>query len=371
MTRARVVIVGAGIGGLAAAAALGRRGVPCLVVERNPTMPVTGAGIQIAPNGSAVLHRLGLAGELAAAARPAAREIRRWRDDSLIGTVELGAAAEQRYGSPYYTLRRATLGRMLLQAAYRHGDVRFGLPCTAVNDRGDHAVVLLADGSRILADAVIGADGLHSVVRRTIVADQPRYSGWTVYRATSPESCDRIVVRLGPGRHCVSYPLDGGRGTNVVAAVPATAPEAVRNVPAAEVAAAFAGWHPSVTRMLAAAGRFDRHPLHDRPRPAWQRGKTVLLGDAAHPLLPFLAQGACQALEDAETLAGGFDGYQSARASRVARVAAVSLAGARDHHLADGRSQQARDERIAAAGLEANDWLYGPFPSTVAPRRPS
>ncbi|MBL7259402.1 FAD-dependent monooxygenase [Paractinoplanes lichenicola] len=342
----QVVIVGAGIGGLATAAVLARRGVRCVVLERATGFADTGAGIQIAPNGSAVLHRLGLAGELAGACRPAERQIRRWSDDATIGTVELGAAAVRRYGSPYYTLRRSHLHRMLLGLV----DVRFGAACTGVNDRGDHVVVSLEDGTRLTADVVIGADGLRSVVRRAVVADRLRASGWVAYRAVVPDfpaHGNRVIVRLGPGRHLVSYPLGDG-SLNVVAVMPSSL-----------AAPSFDGWHCSALSLVSCAGRFDRYELFDRPRSAWRRGRVVLLGDAAHPLLPFLAQGACQALEDAEAIAKGVENYQAVRASRVARVAAAGLAGAREYHFEDGPSQRARDDRLAAVGLPGQDWLFG------------
>ncbi|MBM2616010.1 FAD-dependent monooxygenase [Actinoplanes sp. LDG1-06] len=310
-----IVVVGAGIGGLAVAAALARRGVNCVVLERSPSFS-DGAGIQIAPNGAAVLQRLGVV--LRPAARPVERQIRRWRDDSLIASVDLGEA--------YYTLRRSVLHRQLLAGV----DVRPGVGCTGVNDRGDHVVVSLGDGTRMTADAVIGADGLRSVVRRAVVSDRLRPSGFTAYRAVVPATLDRVVVRLGPGSHLVSYPLGDG-SMNVVAVVPT-------DVPLLE---AFDGWHPAARDLL--VGPFQRHELFDRPRAAWRRGRILLVGDAAHPMLPFVAQGACQALEDAEALAADLGGYPGARPARVARVAAAGLAAARDYHLPDGPSQRVRD----------------------------
>ncbi|GAB2606830.1 hypothetical protein Aab01nite_02040 [Paractinoplanes abujensis] len=340
-----VVIVGAGIGGLAAAAVLARRGVRCMVLERARGVAGTGGGIQIAPNGSAVLHRLGLAEKLARAGRPVERQIRRWSNDATIGTVELGAVAADRYGSPYYTLRRPYLHRMLLDLV----DVRFGAACTGVNDRGDHVVVSLEDGSRLTASVVIGADGLRSVVRRAVVADRLRASGWVAYRAVVPDfpaHGNRVIVRLGPGRHLVSYPM--GDGYLTIVAV----------MPVASTAPMVDGWS-SAARSLVDRCQFARYELFDRPRAAWRRGRVVLMGDAAHPLLPFVAQGACQALEDAEAIAAGVENYQAVRASRVARVAAAGLAGAREYHFDDGPAQRARDDRLAAAGLPGQDWLFG------------
>ncbi len=231
-----------------------------------------------------------------------------------------------------------------------------------------------ADGSRAYADAVIGADGLNSVIRRLLHADTVRYSGHSVYRAViSAERASwlstppRVVVWLGPGRHCVSYPIDGGRSLNLVATVPTPAPpSAAREVSGCELLAAYAGWHPAVRGLFAVADRFDHHGLFDRPpMPVWHRDRLAVLGDAAHPMLPFIAQGAAQAIEDAEVLAacagepGGFARYEAIRRSRVERVYAVSRAGLHDHHLPDGPEQQLRDSRLAAAGLPDLDWLYG------------
>ncbi|MBU2665138.1 FAD-dependent monooxygenase [Actinoplanes bogorensis] len=392
-----IVIVGAGIGGLALAAALEGQ---CVVLERGPGPGgAVGGGIQIAPNGAAVLHRLGFAGALDVAARPVERQIRRWRDDSLLGRVPL-----QRHGLPYYTLRRSTLRQILLGAVGVHFGAAcagvegpgvalaaraldYGMPASGMSPEslgppaaGSHRVrafdwgmpasherlaedvrVVLADGTRVAASLVVGADGLHSAVRRAVIDDRLRYSGYVAYRAIvpGPGPGRRVVVRLGPGRHLVSYPVDGG--VNVVAIVPAaTPPVSARDVAPSEVLDAFPGWHPAGRELLASAVRFERHALFDRPRAAWRRGRVVLLGDAAHPMLPFVAQGACQALEDAAALAGDLDGYPGDRPSRAAPVVAAALSGVREYHLADGPEQIARDQRLAAAPPEIPAWAAGP-----------
>jgi salicylate hydroxylase len=377
MTYRRIAVVGAGIGGLTAAVALAGENVRCEVFERDASLPGAGGGIQISPNAAVVLHALGLSAAFDTAVRPEHRELRRWQDDGVIARMPLGRTAEPRYPAPYYTLRRSVLCRALLAAARRaHGPdaVRFGRRCVGVRDHGAGVVVRLDDGAEVGADAVIGADGLHSAVRGLLHPDRIRYSGHVAYRAVFPverapwlAGPARVLVWLGPGRHVVAYPIDGGRSLNLVATVPAPVPPAAaREVSGGELLAAYAGWHPAVRGLLAVAGRFDRHCLFDRPPlPSWQRGRIAVLGDAAHPMLPFVAQGAAQAIEDAGALArcvrepDGFARYEALRRERAGRVVALARAGLRDHHLPDGPEQRARDRALAGTSPAALDWLYG------------
>jgi salicylate hydroxylase len=379
----RIAVVGAGIGGLAVGAALNRAGMRCTLYERASEITDAGHGIQISPNGARVLHRLGVAATLdAVACRPAALELRRWQSNELVGRVELGAAAEDRYEAPYYTLHRVDLVRALAGVVTSGGTetvVRPGRRCVRVGERRDRAELEFADGSVETADIAIGADGINSVVRRALARDTARFSGHTVYRGQVPaarvpwwRADARVVVWLGPGQHCVCYPISGGRLLNFSATVPAPTAATSIDAPADEVLAAYAGWHRDVRTLLGAAGTVRRSALYDLPPlRSWHSARLVLLGDAAHAMLPFIAQGATQAIEDAVTLAAclrtsrtsglldAFERYETIRRPRVARVRAVVRANARDHHLTDGARQRRRDRETRARDLAAHDWLFG------------
>ena len=374
----RIAVVGAGVGGLVTAASLALEGVRCVVFERAGGPPDVGGGIQISPNGARVLHRLGLGPALrAAAARPAALELRRWQDGRLIARTELGAEAEKRYGVPYYTLRRTDLSRMLLrvvEARCGAGTVQFGRQCVGL-DESPHGVRLrFAGGQAYDADLVVGADGLHSVVRRAIAGDAPRFAGHAVYRALVPAARlpwlsgpPRVTVWLGPGQHCVCYPVGASGAVNLVATVEAgQAPDGYTRGDARGLADAYQGWHPNVGALLAAAGQLVHHGLFHRPSTrVWHRGRIAVVGDAAHAMLPFLAQGATQAIEDAATLAAyarepdGLARYEALRRPRVDRVMAAVREIATRMHLPDGPRQRERDRRLAATRLSDQDWLYG------------
>jgi len=378
MPEKRIAVVGAGVAGLATAASLALAGLRCVVFERSASLPEMGGGIQISPNGAWVLHRLGLGPALrATAARPAARELRRWRDGGLISRVELGAAAEERYGVPYYTLRRADLSRLLLrvvEARCGAGTVQFGRRCVGLDETPRGVRLRFAGGEGYEAALVVGADGIHSLVRGSLATDTTRFTGHAVYRALIPADrlpClsgpPRVTVWLGPRQHCVCYPVGDSGAVNLVATVEtAEPPLGYTRGDAARLAAAYEGWDPNVRSLLGAADHFVHHGLFDRPPPRrWQRGRIVVVGDAAHPMLPFLAQGATQALEDAATLAaclGDRDGlarYERIRRPRVDHVLAAVRESAGRLHLPDGPRQLLRDRELAAGRLSDQDWLYG------------
>jgi salicylate hydroxylase len=379
----RVAVIGGGIAGLTAAIALRRNGISCTVYERNAEVTAAGAGIQLAPNGTRLLHRLGLASRLAAVSvRPGTIELRRWSTSEPLRRTRLGAAAERRYDAPYYTLHRGGLHRALLDAAGGI-DIRTGRRCVAIIESASTVDIRFADGTSTGADAVLAADGIRSVVRAALGDGPARYRGLSVYRGVVPAAAcpaqaasPAVAVWLGPGAHCACYPIAGGERVSFVAAVPSArwgAESWTQPGDPAVLSAAYDGWHADVRDMLGAATTVTRWALHDRPPPRRLcTGRIALLGDAAHPMLPFGAQGASQAIEDALVCAAYLRGasrssvpdalrrYGDARVRRVARVTEMVERHFDDHHLPDGAAQRRRDAALAAgAGLASFDWLFG------------
>lgn len=378
----RVAIVGGGIAGLVTATILHGRGVDCRVYERSPVFGAVGAGIQLSPNGMRILHRLGLANALArTGVRARAIETRRWLDGEPIATTPHGADCEKLYGAPYCLIHRADLQRCLLSVV-PEGVVELGRSCVRVVERPDEVELHFADGHVVSADLVIGADGVHSAVRRAVVDDRLRYSGYSVHRGLVPADAvpsfrhdPRVMFWLGPGRHVTYYPVAGGRTVHFsavgVSAEPLSPTSADARVE--DLDAAFTGWHDEVRRVVTAADSVTRWGLYDRDiAPAYVTARVALVGDAAHPTLPYLSQGANQALEDVIALTRcllegeprrpetALRAYASLRMRRTAEVHGRARLLGEAFHLPDGPEQAARDRRMRRhQGLEHLNWLYG------------
>jgi salicylate hydroxylase len=329
-----------------------------------------------------LLQRLGAGSALMDVAVPfeVAWEFRRWQDGRVLFSQSFGAEGEARFGAPYLAVHRADLLSVLADAV-PDGVVVLGRHVEAVD--GDRFV--FADGSLSDPyDVLIGADGIHSVVRRVVDGPgSPEFTGLAAYRALvpaaeAPEFARRPVcsIWLGPGRHFVHYPVSGRDQVNLVTANPAgewrdeswTAPGEVQ-----DFLDEFAGWDASVLQLIGAARETRRYAFYSRePITQWVSGRVALLGDAAHPMLPFFAQGAGQAIEDGAVLAGCLRGcaaadapaalrrYESLRVERATRVQRASGERREHHHMADGPEQRARDAALGSQDpMGHNEWLYG------------
>lgn len=385
-----VAVIGAGIGGLAAALALAQRRAWVQVFERLDTGHEVGAGIQIAPNGVAVLEALGLRDAVeTVASLPAGVELCDHADGRLVAQVPLGQSCVARYGRPYWHVHRADLLRLLAQAARAAGvEIVGGTQIRALRGFEEKPACVAADGTVHGADLVIAADGMGSRVRRSYLAGEaPRFTGHVAWRGLVDASKlpkgavpDGARVTMGPGRHVVTYPLRGGSLVNFVA-VEARGEWAAERWRSPgdpdELRAAFAGWDARTRALLQAVeeiylwGLFDHPPL-----PAWVRGRVALLGDACHPMLPFLAQGATMALEDAWVLAAELDvgetpergllAYEARRAPRAGRVQRASAGNGRVYHLANPVLRAGVHRALGAVArvapgqlLRRFDWIYG------------
>jgi salicylate hydroxylase len=385
--RISVAIIGGGIGGLAAASSLLRVGIDVHVYEQARELTEVGAGIQISPNASRILHRLGLADTLAnVGVRPLAMHQRRWDDGRTLLRTPLAGTVEAAFGFPYYQIHRADLLAALahpLPAERLH----LGHRCTSLVDHGDRVEAEFENGRRVSVDALVGADGIHSAVRRVVFGPEtPRFTGCVAYRGLIP--ADRLAhldldvtgqVWMGPGRHFVHYFVQRKRLVNFVAIIEQDtwARESWTdrgNV--ADALAAFEGWHPQVRDILRAVDETFIWALFDRkPMSRWSVGRVTLLGDACHAMLPFMAQGAAQAIEDGATLAAclsntarrhipkALNRYERLRLPRATRVQGLSEDNKRRFHLPDGPAQLERDAEMARGttdwSLNAVDWLYG------------
>lgn len=389
-TSPRIAILGGGIGGLAAAALLGREGLRSTVYEQASRITEVGAGLVVAPNAARMLRRLGVLKEFR---RRAVRldtgwEFRRWQDGEVLSAEDLAASCELLYGEHTYTAHRADLLEVI-RSQVPDDSVLLGRKCVGVETAGSTYVVGFADGSSVEADVVIGADGVHSTIRSQILGSSPAiYSGICAFRALVPaERAPEYARRpaqtlwLGPGHHLVHYPVSAGRLVNLVAFAPAgdyTTESWTATATVEEFLAEFDGWDPRLTDLIRAGGTPGRWALLDRaPLTRWSDGGITVLGDAAHPMFPFFAQGAAQSLEDAAVLARCLaDGlndpaaalrrYEQVRIPRTTRLQEISHGRALVNHLPDGPDQAARDAGFAQQDpLVANGWIYSYDPDVA------
>jgi salicylate hydroxylase len=384
----RVAVVGAGIGGLTLAIALRRRGISVDVYERATQLQEVGAAVGLAANASRLLDRLGLGPALhEVSIEPTELIYRGWRDDRRLVAHPLGLGGDyrDRFGAPFHGIHRADLQRILLAACDLEG-LHLGRLVTRIAEDATGVRLAFADGSSAEADIVVGADGVHSTVRRWVDREQgPVYSGTSGFRGLVPVDAvpslpdpQAIQFWMGPGAHLLHYPIDGGKTINFLAVVegPATWPSPTGTMPAApgELAGQFAGWHPAVREMITAVPQSARWALFTLlPLARWSRGRVVLIGDAAHPMLPHQGQGANQTIEDAVTLAaylgdalldgvpGGheraFRLYERLRQARTRLVQRISLDASAVLHLPDGQAAAARDQELTHL-VEQIGWIH-------------
>ncbi len=393
----RVAIVGGGIGGLATALFLRRAGLEATVYEQAPALREVGAGIVVPPNMVRPLASLGLVQRLEefAVRLEAAWEFRRWDDGRVLSVQPMGETCARLYGAHCYVAHRADL-LALLQQALPEGCVTLDRRCVSVTQVAEAVRLGFSDRAgqhyAVSSDIVIGADGIHSSVREAVApAADVRFSGLCAYRCLVPaDKAPAMALRpvqtlwLGPGRHFVHYPISAGRWVNVVAIVPAgdwrteswTADGRIE-----DLSRDFAGWDTRVQQLIGSATETKRWALYDRgPLDRWSTGRVSLLGDAAHAMLPFFAQGAAQAVEDAVALAACLHGatadtvaqalqrYEQMRLPRASRVQLMSRGREVRNHLPDGPEQCLRDRELASGDpLRQSAWLYSHEPGALAP----
>jgi salicylate hydroxylase len=387
------LVIGAGIGGTAAAIALRRAGLDVSLFEQTLAQREVGAGIQISPNVSRLLGRYGLGDAMArAAVRPSSVVFRRWQDGRVLGREELGDSIEARYGAPYYHFHRADL-IALLADTFGRKEIKLGRRLVDVEQDETGVSARFEDGTSERGDLLIGADGIHSQVRERLFGqEKPRFSGQIAYRGLAPaERIAHLGLPLdvtnwvGPGGHFVHYFVSSGRFLNFVAVSEEatwTREQWSDRGSISDAASKYEGWHPQIATILKAVDETFKWALFDRdPLPEWTQGRVALLGDACHPMLPYMAQGAAQAIEDGAALAAclkhtGFDipsafrAYVTLRKPRATGVQERSRANATSFHLRDGPQQLERDHLFATRGVrgssEAMNRLYAYDAEAVA-----
>jgi len=392
----RLLIAGAGIGGLTAALAALRKGLDVEIYEQAPELKEVGAGVQLSANGTRVFYELGIGEELKALSCEAAgKEIRLWNSGETWKLFDLGQVSVERYGYPYFTVYRPDLLGVLAAAVrrFKPDAIHLGARCTGFAQTGGK-IRLALESQTIEGDALVGADGVHSRIRQALFGeDKPQFTGIIVWRGIvpmeklPPRMARRVGVNwVGPGGHVVHYPLRAGKLMNFVGALEGrewrTESWSARGTTEA-LAADFAGWHEEVHALIRAIPEPHTWALMVRPPlPRWTSGRVTLLGDACHSMVPFLAQGAVMAIEDALVLSralteGSGDiperlqRYESARRERTRRAVEGSADNiARFHNRALAHPVKAREyveREWAGQNVAARyEWLFRYDAATAA-----
>ena len=366
----KVVIVGGGLGGAAAALALHRRGIDVAVYEKAPELTEIGAGLNLSPNALKAFRHLGIEDAVVAVGfQTKDQVIRSFRSGRVIARTKRSGDVAARYGAEFLTIHRADL-LDTLSGALPDGMIRLGASSTGVESHDNGAVAHFADGSSVEADVVIGADGIHSVVRDTLFGPiEPRFTGCICWRGLVPREALadpsyglEMTAWWGPHGHVVHYPVRRGELVNFVAHFDSdgwTDESWTHECDSSELAETYAGWNRNLLKLFESSDLYYKWALYDRdPLDSWTVGRATLLGDSAHPMLPYLGQGACMAIEDScilaeaiarsqDDLTAALQNYERIRKPRTTRAQLGSRFRAKQNHLTSPFARFKRDLRIA------------------------
>lgn len=386
----RVIVAGYGVGGAALSLALQRLGIDCIVLEQAHKLEEVGAGVQLSPNGVAVLKQLGVMEQLSRVAfEPHDMKYRDWKTGEVLLSSPLKPTVVEHFGSPYYHAHRADL-LAVLREGLDASRISLGRKIVAVSQSADRVSVQLEDGAVEEGDVLIGADGIHSIVRMQMFhADAPESSGCIAWRGlVDVTAAERLEISpsghfwMGPGYSAVIYYVSAGKKINwiCIGNQPGGQQESwSATTTTREVLDIYKGWNPEVTGLIELTEKPFVTALYDRtPLETWVNGRTALLGDAAHAMLPYHAQGACQSIEDAWVLARLLDQgrdkpvqevlhhYEELRRHRAQRVQAESRVAERRFHLSDPDEVEERNRRMRRYNtqykggfLPQQQWLFG------------
>ncbi len=392
----KIIVAGAGIGGLTAALSLIQRGIDVVVLEQASQLGPVGAGIQLSANATRVLYQLGLGPDLERVTiRPGGKVVRLWSTGQEWTLFDLGAESQRVYGYPYMMLYRPDLHSVLARALEerRPGALHLASKVAEVSQDDRNVRVTLANGEVIVGDALIGADGVHSVVRERLIAvDKPEFSGCIAWRGVIPlrklpasMQSAKGVNWVGPRAHVVHYPVHAGELVSFTGIVEKSGwfkESWTESGSVDECLADFANWHSDIHAFVRLLERPLRWAMMTRaPLDNWSAGRVTLLGDAAHPTLPFLAQGAAMAIEDgcvvARAIALGADdiptalrAYQNARLERTTRIVRGSSENTKRFHSteladAEGAARYVEREWAEPKVRARYEWLFNYEPENV------